>query len=442
MKRGLKMNLYQLTDSTKIVGYVLLELWTKDIRHNWVCMEVEVYVVPGMQVPLLLGEDFMINYELNVYHRAKGSTIEIGSTGCALPARMATKAHNPGVFQVEPRTKPVAHWIKAKLHRKRHTKMKKEPSTVVRNCHEFTIKPHSILRVLVSGDFREAEDWFVEQTFIERGMDQYLSVPPTMLSSSEPYLPVTNLTNFPQTVKKDTILGQLSNPKEVFHRPQTEEEYLNLANRALAIERVIQGMLRDRDTAKPRMEVDPTSLQEEEPEASWGPKTLESPEAEIFPSANLRELLDWGLESSPEIRERFFAIAKKQVKAFGFDSRLGHYPLKVHVQTADGTVLHSLPTYGASPAKQEVIDKQIQMWFEQDVIEKSISPWAAPVVIVYQNGKARFCMDYRKLNSVTIPDEHPIPRQSEILQALSRAQVLSSMDALSGFTQLEMAQED
>ncbi len=51
-------------------------------------------------------------------------------------------------------------------------------------------------------------------------------------------------------------------------------------------------------------------------------------------------------------------------------------------------------------------------------------------------------MDYRKLNAVTIPDEFPIPRQSEILSALSGAKVLSSLDALSGFTQIEMDRED
>ena len=72
----------------------------------------------------------------------------------------------------------------------------------------------------------------------------------------------------------------------------------------------------------------------------------------------------------------------------------------------------------------------------------STTPWSAPVVIAYRNGKPRFCVDYRKLNAATIPDEFPIPRQSEILSSLSGAQVLSSLDALSGFTQLEMHDED
>ena len=108
----------------------------------------------------------------------------------------------------------------------------------------------------------------------------------------------------------------------------------------------------------------------------------------------------------------------------------------------DGQVPISVPMYHASPQKREIIDEQLNTWFEQGVIEPSKSPWSAPVVIAYRNGKPRFCVDYRKLNAVTIPDEFPIPRQSNILASLSGAQVLSSLDALSGFTQLELAEED
>lgn len=64
------------------------------------------------------------------------------------------------------------------------------------------------------------------------------------------------------------------------------------------------------------------------------------------------------------------------------------------------------------------------------------------MVIAYRNGKPRFCVDYRKLNAATIANEFPIPRQSEILSSLSGAQVLTSLDALSGFTQMEITEED
>lgn len=108
----------------------------------------------------------------------------------------------------------------------------------------------------------------------------------------------------------------------------------------------------------------------------------------------------------------------------------------------DGQVPIAVPMYSTSPAKRAVINEQLDKWFEQEVIEPSKSPWSAPVMIVYHNRKPQFCVDYCKLNAATIPDEFPIPRQSEILSSLSGAQVLSSLDALSGFTQLEMDEKD
>ena len=103
------------------------------------------------------------------------------------------------------------------------------------------------------------------------------------------------------------------------------------------------------------------------------------------------------------------------------------HPAKVHIHMVDGQVPIAVPMYGTSPAKREVIEMQIKAWFEQEVIEKSISPsWSTPTVIAYCNGKPRFCVDYRKLNAVTIADEFPIPQQSEILSSLASSQVLSS----------------
>src|SRR6266852_3016044 len=123
--------------------------------------------------------------------------------------------------------------------------------------------------------------------------------------------------------------------------------------------------------------------------------------------------------------------------AFGFDGRLGHLKSEVHIELLPGTKPISMALYYASPAKREAIDKQIDLWLSQGVIEESRSPWGAPVIIVYRNSKPRVCIDFRRLNKATVADQHPIPKQTDILQALSGAQYLSVFDALSGFTQLE-----
>jgi hypothetical protein len=121
---------------------------------------------------------------------------------------------------------------------------------------------------------------------------------------------------------------------------------------------------------------------------------------------------------------------------------LGRHPAEAKVHLHEYVTPISMPMYTASPAKHLAINKQMDKWIKQDIIEPSVSPWGAPVVIAYRNGKPRFCVDYWKLNTLTIPDKFPLPWQAEIMQALSGSQVLSTLDALSGFTQLSLAKED
>lgn len=80
---------------------------------------------------------------------------------------------------------------------------------------------------------------------------------------------------------------------------------------------------------------------------------------------------------------------------------------------------------------------------EKGIIQPSSSPWATPVVMVRKkDGSWRFCVDYRKLNSLTHKDAFPLPRNEETLTSLTEASWFTTLDLASGNWQVEVDPHD
>ena len=131
-------------------------------------------------------------------------------------------------------------------------------------------------------------------------------------------------------------------------------------------------------------------------------------------------------------------------KQFSKDSHdLGRCTLlEHHINVVPGTKPIKQQPYRLPLAKRRDAEAEISAMAERDLIEPSTSPWSSPAIIVpKKNGGIRFCIDYRRLNKVTIPDSMPLPRCDDSLDALGGSKWFSTLDLRSGFFQVGLDQE-
>lgn len=86
------------------------------------------------------------------------------------------------------------------------------------------------------------------------------------------------------------------------------------------------------------------------------------------------------------------------------------------------------------------VKKYIDDGLQKGFIEASDSPIASPTLFVRKaNGGLRFCVDYRKLNDLTVKDRYPIPLIDETLSKLTRAKRFTKLDIRQAFHRIRMA---
>jgi hypothetical protein len=61
-----------------------------------------------------------------------------------------------------------------------------------------------------------------------------------------------------------------------------------------------------------------------------------------------------------------------------------------------------------------------------------------PVLVKKKNGKWRMCVDYTGLNKACSKDPFPLQRIGQIVDSTSRCEILSFLDAYSGYHQIAM----
>ena len=114
-----------------------------------------------------------------------------------------------------------------------------------------------------------------------------------------------------------------------------------------------------------------------------------------------------------------------------------HY---IHLQ--DGAVPKKMPQHRLNPEHQKEIQDTMAELFQQGHIRKSTSPWCAPLIVIKKkDGTFRIVIDYRYLNSVTKPQGYRMKDPYELLEVLAGKKFLSSIDLLSAYYHIGIAEE-
>ncbi|GFX55818.1 retrovirus-related Pol polyprotein from transposon 297 [Trichonephila clavipes] len=165
-------------------------------------------------------------------------------------------------------------------------------------------------------------------------------------------------------------------------------------------------------------------------------------------SKKLRSQMNCSLMMSPELsdeqRNKLSELLRKFSGLFTRTdkSTAAKTNVKHRIFTGDHAPINQR-AYRVSPTERRIIHEEVQKRLDEGIVQPSESPWSSPVVLVRKkDGSWRFCVDYRKLNSVTKKDVYPLPRIDDTLDCLKGAKFFSSMDLRSGYWQIEIDEAD
>jgi len=96
-----------------------------------------------------------------------------------------------------------------------------------------------------------------------------------------------------------------------------------------------------------------------------------------------------------------------------------------------------------SPVKFEAAKAEFDLLLQAGIIRPSNSPWASPLHMVKKgDGSWRPCGDYRRLNTVTVPDRYAIPNIQTVHNKMEGANIFSRLDLVKAYHFIPMRESD
>jgi len=97
---------------------------------------------------------------------------------------------------------------------------------------------------------------------------------------------------------------------------------------------------------------------------------------------------------------------------------------KHHITLIPGSKPIASTFYRLHPEKAKLVEQEIDQMLQMGIITRSDSPWVVPK----PDGSIRLCVDYRKVNSISVPDPFPLPFIENLVDKVDRAKYLTKID--------------
>jgi hypothetical protein len=113
-----------------------------------------------------------------------------------------------------------------------------------------------------------------------------------------------------------------------------------------------------------------------------------------------------------------------------WDGHLGTVAATTHrIEVTSGSKPVHCQPYRAGARARSSEKEEIDRMLAEQVIEPATCEWASPIVLVPKpDGSLRFCVFYRRLNAITVPDTYALPRMDECIDSLGDAVVFTTLD--------------
>jgi hypothetical protein len=143
-----------------------------------------------------------------------------------------------------------------------------------------------------------------------------------------------------------------------------------------------------------------------------------------------------GLELVPEAFHEYASVFLKD----GFDNLPEQKPWdhEIHLLPNAPDVIQT-KTYPLTPAQQDELDAFLKENLATGRIRPSKSPYAAPVFFIgKKDGGFHMIQDYHELNKVTVKDQYPLPRISELFEIAAQGNYFCKFDVRWGYNNIRI----